>query len=287
MQNNAFYCNITWNLKGKLYTLEQPRVMGIINLTPDSFFSGSRLTHEKEVLQRATQMIADGADLLDVGGYSTRPGAAAVSEEEELQRVLPAIRLLRDQFPDIPLSIDTFRSSVARQAVDAGAMLVNDVSGGELDPEMMETVASLRVPYILMHMRGTPETMTSLAVYQDLIKEMMDYFHAKVHRLRELGVTDIILDPGFGFAKTVDHNFEVLRELRNFHTFGLPVLAGLSRKSMIWRTLKLEPEEALNGTTALNMTALLQGAAILRVHDVKEARECVRLYLKLYPNLFE
>lgn len=287
MQNNAFYCNITWNLKGKLYTLEQPRVMGIINLTPDSFFSGSRLTHEKEVLQRATQMIADGADLLDVGGYSTRPGAAAVSEEEELQRVLPAIRLLRDQFPDIPLSIDTFRSSVARQAVDAGAMLVNDVSGGELDPEMMETVASLRVPYILMHMRGTPETMTSLAVYQDLIKEMMDYFHAKVHRLRELGVTDIILDPGFGFAKTVDHNFEVLRELRNFHTFGLPVLAGLSRKSMIWRTLKSEPEEALNGTTALNMTALLQGAAILRVHDVKEARECVRLYLKLYPNLFE
>lgn len=284
MQNNAFYRNITWNLKGRLYTLEQPRVMGILNLTPDSFYSGSRLTHEKEVLQRAAQMIADGADLLDVGGYSTRQGAAAVSEEEERQRVLPAIRLLHDQFPDIPLSIDTFRSSVARRAVDAGASLINDVSGSELDPKMMETVASLRVPYILMHMRGTPETMTSLAVYQDLIKEMMDYFHAKVHRLREQGVKDIILDPGFGFAKTVDHNFEVLRELRNFHTFGLPLLAGLSRKSMIYRTLELEPEEALNGTTALNMAALLQGASILRVHDVKEARECIRLYLKLYPN---
>ncbi len=281
MQNNAFYSNITWNLKGRLYTLERPRVMGILNLTPDSFYAGSRLTRETDVLQRATRMIADGADLLDIGGYSTRPGAANVEEEEETRRVIPTLRLLHDQFPDIPLSIDTFRSAVARKAVEAGASLVNDVSGGEADARMMETVAELNVPYILMHMRGTPETMNALAVYDDLIKEMLDYFHARVHRLRSLGVKDIILDPGFGFAKTVGHNFTVLREMRTFQTFGLPLLAGLSRKSMIWRTLQMQPEDALNGTTALHMVALMNGASILRVHDVKEARECVQLFNQL------
>ncbi len=281
MQNNAFYSNITWNLKGRLFTLDRPHVMGILNLTPDSFYSASRVSEEPEVLALASKMVSQGADLLDLGGYSTRPGAIPVDEAEELQRVIPSIRLLAQKFPNVPLSVDTFRSNVARKAIEAGASIVNDVSGGEMDPRMMETIASLGVPYILMHMRGNPGTMNSLAHYQDLVKELMDYFHAKVHRLRELGVRDIIIDPGFGFAKNVSHNFELLRELRNFRTFGLPVLVGLSRKSMIWRTLMLEPEQALNGTTALHMVALLHGATILRVHDVKEARECVQLFSKL------
>lgn len=255
--------------------------MGILNLTPDSFYAGSRVTSESEALQRATQMIKDGADMLDLGGYSTRPGAAPVSEKEETSRVIPAIKLIAEKFPEVPLSIDTFTSSVARKAVDAGATLVNDVSGGEMDPKMMETVAALGVPYILMHMRGTPGTMNNLAVYKDLVKEIMDYFHTKIQRLRSLGVRDIIVDPGFGFAKTVDHNFELLHKLSTFQILGLPLLVGLSRKSMIWRTLQIEPEEALNGTTALHMAALIQGASILRVHDVKAARECIALFTKL------
>jgi dihydropteroate synthase len=281
VQNNAIYSNITWNLKGRLYRLDQPKVMGILNITPDSFYAGSRLTHVSEIADRAARMIEEGADMLDIGGYSTRPGAATVEEAEELRRVLPAIQLVSEKFPEVPLSIDTFRSRVARQAVEAGARLINDVSGGEMDKAMMETVASLGVPFILMHMRGTPETMNSLAHYDDLVNEIMDYFHARIYRLRSLGVRDIIIDPGFGFAKTVDHNFELLHSLHYFQILGLPLLAGLSRKSMIWRTLKIEPEQALNGTTALNMAALLQGACILRVHDVKEARECITLFSKL------
>lgn len=281
MQNKAFYSNHTWNLKGRIYSLDRPRVMGILNLTPDSFYEGSRLTNETDVLPRAAQMIKEGADMLDIGGYSTRPGAADVSENEELRRVIPCINLLASQFPTTPISIDTFRASVATKAVEAGAAIVNDVSGGEMDPRMMETVASLGVPYILMHMRGTPGTMNSLAVYKDLVKEIMDYFHTRIQKLRNLGVKDIIVDPGFGFAKTVDHNFELLHKLANFQILGLPILVGLSRKSMIWRTLQIEPEEALNGTSALHMVALQQGASILRVHDVKAARECIQLFTKL------
>lgn len=284
MQNNAIYSNITWNLRGRLYLLDRPRVMGILNITPDSFYAGSRLTHETDILDRATRMVNEGADLFDIGGYSTRPGASPVDEAEELRRVLPAVELLTNHFPETPLSIDTFRSSVARKAVEAGASLVNDVSGGELDPRMMDTVAELGVPYILMHMRGTPETMSSLATYTDLIKEITDYFHRKVDQLRQRGVRDIVLDPGFGFAKIGDQNFELLRSLAVFQAFRLPVLVGLSRKSMIWRTLSIEPEEALNGTTALHMVALQQGARILRVHDVKPARECIQLFNRLYPN---
>jgi dihydropteroate synthase len=284
VQNNAIYSNITWNLRGRLYLLDRPRVMGILNITPDSFYTGSRLTHESEILKRATRMVEDGVDLFDVGGYSTRPGAAPVDEAEELRRVLPALALLGKHFPAIPLSIDTFRASVARKAVEAGALLVNDVSGGELDPRMMETVAELGVPYVLMHMRGTPETMSSLAKYSDLIREMTDYFHQKVDRLRQLGVRDIAIDPGFGFAKIGDQNFELLRSLGVFQTFRLPILVGLSRKSMIWRTLSIEPEQALNGTTALHMVALQQGAQLLRVHDVKEAQECIQLFTRLYQN---
>lgn len=285
MQNNAIYSNITWNLRGRLYTLDRPRVMGILNITPDSFYAGSRLTHESEILERATRMTEEGVDLFDVGGYSTRPGASAVEEAEELRRVLPAIEILTQHFPDKPVSIDTFRSSVARKAVEAGALLINDVSGGELDPRMMETVAGLNVPYILMHMRGTPETMSSLATYTNLLKEMTTYFHQKVDKLRQLGVRDIILDPGFGFAKVGDQNFELLRNLSVFQTFRLPILVGLSRKSMIWRTLSIEAEAALNGTTALHMVALQQGARLLRVHDVKAARECIQLFDRLYPTL--
>lgn len=258
--------------------------MGILNLTPDSFYAGSRL-NESDVLQRASQMVKEGVDLLDVGGYSTRPGAAVVSEEEEMRRSIPPIKLLAEKFPDIPLSIDTFRSSVARKAVEAGASIVNDVSGGEMDPTMMETVAGLGVPYILMHMRGTPGTMNNMTDYKDLVKEIMDYFHSKVQRLRNLGVKDILIDPGFGFAKTVDHNFELLQKLSHFQILGLPILVGLSRKSMIWRTLQIEPEEALNGTSALHMAALLQGASILRVHDVKAARECIQLFTKLNQSI--
>lgn len=285
MQNNAIYSNITWNLRGRLYVLDQPRVMGILNITPDSFYAGSRLTHESEILERATRMVEEGVDLFDVGGYSTRPGATAVEEAEELRRVLPAIELLVKHFPDKPVSIDTFRASVARKGVAAGALLINDVSGGELDSRMMETVAELGVPYVLMHMRGTPETMSSLATYADLLKEMTDYFLQKTDRLRQLGVRDIILDPGFGFAKVGDQNFELLRSLAAFQTFRLPLLVGLSRKSMIWRTLSIDPEDALNGTTALHMVALQQGARILRVHDVKPARECIQLFNRLYPTL--
>jgi dihydropteroate synthase len=281
VQNNAFYSNITWNLKGRLYRLDQPRVMGILNVTPDSFFAGSRLTSEPDVMERAAQMIEEGADMLDVGGYSTRPGAAPVEEAEEVRRVLPAIEQLSKKFPDIPISIDTFRSTIAKKAVEAGATIVNDVSGGELDPRMWDVVAKLGVPYILMHMRGTPETMNSLAHYENLVKEIIDYFHGKIARLRDLGMRDIVLDPGFGFAKNVSHNFELLDKLSNFQILGLPILVGLSRKSMIWRTLAIEPEEALNGTTALHMAALLQGVSILRVHDVKEARECIRLFIQL------
>lgn len=255
--------------------------MGVLNLTPDSFYSGSRLSSEQEVLERAAHMIQEGADMLDIGGYSTRPGATAVKESEEMRRILPAIQKLSEKFPNIPLSIDTFRSTVAQKAVEAGANMINDVSGGEMDPHMWETVAKLGVPYILMHMRGTPETMNSLAQYENLVKEIMDYFHAKLSKLRDIGIRDIIIDPGFGFAKTVSHNFELLRKLSNLQILGLPVLVGLSRKSMIWRTLAIEPEGALNGTTALHMAALLQGASILRVHDVKEARECIRLFLQL------
>lgn len=284
MQNNAFYSNITWNLRGRLYVLDQPRVMGILNITPDSFYAGSRLTHESEIMARASRMVEEGVDLFDVGGYSTRPGATSVEEAEELRRVLPAIEILTKHFPDKPVSIDTFRSTVARKAVEAGASLINDVSGGELDSQMMDTVAELNVPYILMHMRGTPETMSSLATYTDLMKEMTAYFNQKVAKLRQRGVRDIILDPGFGFAKVGDQNFELLRNLGVLKTFHLPILVGLSRKSMIWRTLSIEPEEALNGTTALHMVALQQGASVLRVHDVKAARECILLFNRLYPN---
>lgn len=259
--------------------------MGILNVTPDSFYEGSRAQTDHDILERAEMMIKEGADCLDIGGYSTRPGAAVISEEEEIRRVIPAIRLVTQQFPAIPVSIDTFRASVAKRSVDVGASLINDVSGGEADSKMFETVAELGVPYILMHMRGTPETMSAMTHYDHLLKDITRYFDTKISQLRSLGVRDLILDPGFGFPKTVEQNFELLNQLGWFKIFGLPLLAGLSRKSMIWRTLASTPEAALNGTTGLHMLALTNGASILRVHDVKEAVECITLYQKTkQPN---
>lgn len=257
--------------------------MGILNVTPDSFYAGSRLKGDDEILDQASVMIRDGADILDVGGYSTRPGADMVSPEEETNRVVNAIQLLAKQFPDIPISIDTFRSEVARKAVEAGASMVNDVSGGEMDPAMFETVAGLRVPYILMHMRGTPQTMRTMTQYDNLLKTIADYFHKKIHQLRRLGVHDVIIDPGFGFAKTPEQNFEILRHLSYLNIFELPILVGLSRKSMIWKTLQTNADNALNGTTALHMLALTHGARLLRVHDVREARECIALFQRTQP----
>ena len=277
MQNNVFYTNKTLNVRGKLIDLSTPKVMGILNVTPDSFFDGGRFLDEKSVLAHATKMVNEGADFIDVGGFSSRPGASNLPDAEEASRVLPAIQLLTKHFPDTILSIDTFRSGIARQAVEAGASMVNDISGGEQDPLMIKTVAALNVPYILMHMRGTPETMTTLTTYDDLIKDIIDYFHKKIKLLHQAGVKDIILDPGFGFAKTVEQNFELLNHLEHFRILGLPILAGLSRKSLIWKTVGATPDDALNGTTALNSIALSKGVSLLRVHDVKEAVECVKL----------
>lgn len=283
VQNNAFYSNNTLNLRGRLFSLHTPRIMGILNVTPDSFYAGSRLQDNDEILDRASAMIRDGADILDIGGYSTRPGADMVSPEEEMNRVVNAIQLLTQRYPDVPISVDTFRSVVARKAVEAGAAMINDVSGGELDQAMFETVADLHVPYILMHMRGTPQTMSTMTQYDNLLKTVADYFHQKIHQLRRLGVHDVIIDPGFGFAKTPEQNFELLRRLSYFTIFELPILVGLSRKSMIWKTLETNADNALNGTTALHMLALTNGARLLRVHDVREARECIALFHKTQP----
>jgi len=277
-KNSLFVRKDTIRFGDRVYSLDNPWVMGILNVTPDSFYSDSR-TDADTVLQRARVMVDAGARILDIGGYSTRPGADEVSVEDEIHRVVPVIAQLREFMPEVILSVDTFRSAVAREAINAGAHLINDVSGGQLDDRMFETVAELQVPYILMHMRGTPKTMQQLTDYDDLESELMMYFADRIGRLRELGVTDIILDPGFGFAKDLKGNyalFDVMKKI-DMET-GLPILAGLSRKSMINKVLKTTPDQALNGTTALNMLALMNGARILRVHDVRQAEETVKLF---------
>ena len=251
--------------------------MGILNVTPDSFYSGSRHTQSESLLPQAEKMLREGADFLDIGGYSSRPQATDISPEEEIQRVVPAIELVKKTFPEAILSIDTFRSGVAGRALDAGAEMVNDISGGLLDEEMFQLVARWKVPYIMMHMRGTPQTMTTFTEYENVVKEVLDYFHQRIGRLQNLQVADIVIDPGFGFAKNVSQNFEMLRQLQQLRILGKPVLVGISRKSMIWKALQSDPENALNGTTALHAIALLKGADILRVHDVKEAKEVVKL----------
>lgn len=270
----------TINCKGTLIDLSTPKVMGIVNVTPDSFFDGGKLTNPNEIVVQVEKMLHDGATFIDLGGYSSKPGAEFVSEAEELNRVIPIVKLLVDKFPTILLSIDTFRSEVAKQAVENGAVIINDISAGLLDENMLETVAKLQVPYIMMHMKGTPQTMQSFANYDDLLKEMNFYFSERVAKARSFGLNDIIIDPGFGFAKTIEQNYELLQNLELLQFYELPILAGISRKSMIFKTLETSPENALNGTTFLHAFCLQKGANILRVHDVKEAMECVKLMEK-------
>ncbi|NER15319.1 dihydropteroate synthase [Leptobacterium flavescens] len=268
---------MTINCQGQLIDLSSPKIMGILNLTPDSFYDGGKYKDEASILQQVEKMLGDGASFIDVGAYSSRPGASYIDEETELQRILPVTELLIKKFPEIILSIDTFRSGIARKCIEAGASIVNDISAGNLDTAMMQAVAELQVPYIMMHMKGTPENMQDLAQYDDVVKDLLFYFSEKIAHARELGINDLIIDPGFGFGKTLEHNYEILSKLELFHILELPLLVGVSRKSMIYKLLEIGPEEALNGTSSLHTVALLKKAAILRVHDVKEAVECVRL----------
>ena len=255
--------------------------MGILNLTPDSFYDGGKLTSEKNILSQAEKMLSEGATFLDLGGYSSRPGADFVSETEEFQRVLPVVKLLLKEFSETILSIDTFRSNIAKQCIEAGAAMINDISAGSLDDKMFETITRLQVPFIMMHMRGTPETMMKNTSYKELTKEVLLYFSEKIAKARTFGINDIIADPGFGFSKTTEQNFELLNELELFSTLEIPLLVGVSRKSMIYKTLDISATEALNGSTALHSVALQKGASILRVHDAKEAAETINLLQNL------
>lgn len=272
----------TINVGGKLMDLSEPQVMGILNITPDSFYSESRKNTEEEIAGRVNAILAEGGSIIDVGAYSSRPGADNISAEEEKDRLRGALQILRRTAPEAVVSVDTFRADVARMCVEEyGVQIINDISGGQLDPQMFETVAALGVPYVLMHMKGNPQTMQQEPHYEDLLTEMLQYFGSKVQRLYELGVKDIILDPGFGFAKTMDHNYELMNRLKDLSVLELPILVGVSRKSMIYKLLDGTPEGALNGTSVLNTLALLKGASILRVHDVKAAVEVVQIVKKM------
>ena len=273
--------NKSIHLKVNKIKLDQPCLMGILNVTPDSFYDGNKDNNESDIIQKINAMECDGAQIIDVGGYSTRPNAATVSEEEELKRVLPIIQLIQSNFSGLEISVDTFRSAVAKKCVQAGATLVNDISGGTLDEKMFSCIADLNVPYVLTHIQGNPQTMQENPSYKNVVKEVEQYFEKKITQLNRLGVSEIILDPGFGFGKTIEHNYKILNHLDAFKSFGLPILAGVSRKSMINKVLETSPEEALNGTTVLNTIALTKGANILRVHDVHEANECIKLVEKL------
>lgn len=276
-QNKVIPSKRLINCRGRLVNLSTPRVMGIVNLTPDSFFDGGKLGDMDSILHLAEKYLNEGATFLDLGAVSTRPKAADVSQDEELQRLMPALEAVRTAFPEAVISVDTFRSNVAREAVQAGADIINDISGGTLDEHMFDTVAALQVPYVLMHMQGTPQTMQADPVYGDVVREVLDSLIGRAYALRQRGLHDIIIDPGFGFGKTLEHNFALLRNLDQFCKTGYPILAGISRKSMVNRVLGTKPENALNGTTVLNTIALLKGVSILRVHDVKEAVEAVKL----------
>ncbi len=266
------------NCRGRLIDLSRPLVMGIVNVTPDSFFQGSRFEGATEVVTRVATILEEGGSMVDVGGYSSRPGAVALTSREEGARLWPILEAIRESFPEVVLSLDTFRSEIARRAVeDFKVDIINDISGGDLDAAMFETVAGLQVPYVLMHMKGTPSTMQNNPVYRDVTGEVLGNLADKTRRLREAGANDIIVDPGFGFGKSLEHNFQLLKNLEQFKLFELPLLVGVSRKSMIYRCLGGDPGSALNGTTVLNTVALTKGANILRVHDVKEAVECVNL----------
>lgn len=272
----------TINVGGKLMDLSEPQVMGILNVTPDSFYSASRKNTDQEIAGRVQTILAEGGSMIDIGAYSSRPGADDVSAEEEMNRLRGGLKILRDIAPDAVVSVDTFRADVAKMCVEEyGVQIINDISGGELDEHMFSTVAELGVPYILMHMKGDPQTMQNGPHYDDLLAEMLHYFGTKVQQLHELGVKDIILDPGFGFAKTLEHNYELMNRMQDLQVLELPMLVGVSRKSMIYRLLGTSPEKALNGTSVLNTLALLKGASILRVHDVKEAVEVVQIVKKM------
>ena len=268
----------TINVRGRLVSLDEPQVMGILNVTPDSFFATSRCRSEEEIRQRVCMMRREGATMVDIGAYSSRPGAEEVSVEEELRRLLPAVGIVREEWPDAIISVDTFRAEVARQAVEAGADIINDISGGEMDKDMFRTVAELHVPYILMHMQGTPQNMQKAPHYDNLMCEVFRSLGERVEELHEMGVADVIVDPGFGFGKTMAQNYEMMARLGEFRLLGCPILVGISRKSMVYRLLDATPEESLNGTTALNTIALMNGASILRVHDVREAVEAIKIY---------
>jgi len=272
---------MTINCKGQLIDLTTPKVMGILNVTPNSFFDGGKFKNRSEMLSQVSKMLHDGATFIDVGAYSSKPSAEYVSEEEELQRIIPIINLILEYYPETLVSVDTFRNEVARICIENGAAMINDISAGNLDDKMLETIAKYNVPYIMMHMRGTPETMQSMTTYDNIVKEILFYFSEKVAKARSYGINDLIVDPGFGFAKTLEQNYEVLQKLELFEILELPLLVGFSRKSMIYKTLQSSAEEALNGTTVLNTIALTKGAKILRVHDVKEAMECVTLFNKI------
>jgi dihydropteroate synthase len=268
---------MTINCKGNLIDLSTPKVMGILNLTPDSFYDGGKYNNESEILSQVYMMLKSGATFIDVGAYSSRPDAKHISEDEELKRLIPIVSLILKEFPQVFMSIDTFRSQIAKQGIEAGATLINDISAGHIDEKMLKTVATLQVPYIMMHMKGTPQTMQQQTSYNNLTKDILFYFSERIAKAKALGIIDIVVDPGFGFSKTREQNFELLNHLELFKILDKPILTGISRKSMIYKTLENSAKEALNGTTVLNTVALQKGASILRVHDVKEAVECVQL----------
>lgn len=272
---------MTINCKGQIIDLSTPKIMGILNITPNSFYDGGKYSLENNAIAQVEIMLNEGATFIDIGAYSSKPNAEFVSEEEELSRIIPVVKALIKEFPRAILSIDTFRSSVAQECLNNGAAIINDISAGSLDEKMMEVIASNKVPYIMMHLRGTPQTMQNQTNYEHLINEILTYFSDKINKARSLGINDLIIDPGFGFAKTTDQNYEILSNLEYFKVLELPILAGISRKSMIYKTLDINAEEALNGTTVLNTIAITKGASIIRVHDVKEAMECVKLCEKL------
>ena len=275
---------MTINCKGELIDLSSPKVMGILNVTPDSFFDGGKYKDESEILNKVDTMLVQGATFIDVGGYSSRPGADFVSVDQELKRVIPIVELILKHYPKTLISVDTFRSKVAEQSITAGATLINDISAGKLDDNMLATIGKLGVPYIMMHMKGNPKTMQQQTNYVDLVKEVITYFAERITAAHQAKINDIIIDPGFGFAKTTEQNYKLLNHMELLQMLDKPMLAGVSRKSMIYKTLKTTPDQALNGTTALHMVALQKGATILRAHDVKEAMECVTLYNQLTTN---
>ena len=272
---------MTINCKGQLIDLSVPKVMGILNITPDSFYDGGLYKDQTKILNQVEKMLNEGATFIDIGAYSSRPNADNVSEEEELKRIIPILDLVISKFPDAIISIDTFRSYIAKQCIDAGASIINDISAGKLDANMLQTIADLHVPYIMMHMRGTPKTMQQQTVYENLVKEILFYFSERINAARNIGIVDIIIDPGFGFAKTLEQNYELLNQLELFKMIEKPLLVGVSRKSMIYKKLETSAKEALNGTSVLNTVALQKGASILRVHDVREAMECIKLITSL------